>query len=174
MSSQLVSPWTFCRSKRWAGRGLLARLKETRKRLACLLDSWETGRFLAKRGAPLILPTPKTLLLTDTVWDPVGKSWAHIGRIPSNENCLNFEELWSRPPEPGRHFFLMQAVCFHFPFVEVPAPPTLHPWVASWPSKLTSPSYEASGKLPYKQIQTECWPKSAVPSSVAIPVQAYL
>ena len=30
------------------------------------VDSWP-------KGALLILPTPKTLLLTDIVWDPVGK-----------------------------------------------------------------------------------------------------
>lgn len=173
MSSQLVSPWTFCRSKRWVGRGLLARLQETRKRLACLLDSEKPVDFWPKGALLWFFPPPKPSSSPTQSGIQLARAGHTLAESPVTKTCLNFEELWSRPPEPGRHFFLMQAVCFHFPFIEVPAPPTLHPWVASWPSKLTSPSYEASVKLPYKQIQSECWPKSAVPSSIAIPVQVY-
>ena len=162
-----MSPRTFCRSKRWAGRSLLARLR----------NRSIPGQNGCSSVSPHPQDPPSHRHSLGSSWQEVNlQSWAHVGRVPNNWNlaCTLRSFGLTHPPEPGRHFFLMQAVRFHFRLTEVPAPPTLHPWVASWSSKSTSPSCEASGKLPHKQIQTECWPKSAIPSSLAIPVQAYL
>lgn len=133
MSSQLVSPWTFCRSKRWVGRGLLARLQETRKRLACLLDSEKPVDFWPKGALLWFFPPPKPSSSPTQSGIQLARAGHTLAESPVTKTCLNFEELWSRPPEPGRHFFLMQAVCFHFPSLPLPrSTPGWLPGLQSW------------------------------------------